>query len=176
MFRIIGRQAHGGPAEFRVATEHAVSGSGNIVRIGSSRLQFQENATLPHRQRVRGGKAGSSPPVACLLLRCSLSKVHTHCWVAVQGADLTFASVGANGQLMQTSKDKKNSLRVHGHAATRAAAWKLSGNVLVNTATGTELPLTPKLLHSFSVDEMRELERHYTRSEREQSAKVCFSV
>lgn len=104
---------------------------------------------------------------------CPLTCVpRQECLKSVQGSDLTFASVGAGGQLLQTRKDKHNSLRVHGHSATRAATWKLSGNVLMNAATEVELGMTPKLVHAFSVDEMRDLEKQYSRSDREQSAKV----
>lgn len=92
----------------------------------------------------------------------------------VQGGDFTFASAGAAGQLLQTSKDRDSFYRVHGHAANRLGTWRLSVNVLVNAATEAELGLTPKVLHAFSIDEIKEMEKRHARIEREQSAKVCF--
>jgi hypothetical protein len=74
---------------------------------------------------------------------------------------------------MQATKDSNSSsLLVHGHAVTGAASWRLAGNALVNVATEAELGLTPKLLHAFSIGEMRELERAYASSERDIAAKV----
>jgi hypothetical protein len=73
---------------------------------------------------------------------------------------------------LQTRKDDNQSLRVHGLTPTKAGTWKVSGSVLVNAATDTELGMTPRLLHTFSVDEMRDLERQHARSERENAAKV----
>lgn len=102
---------------------------------------------------------------------CSHS-LHIQSRPTLQGNDLTFASVGASGQLLQIGKDKDRSLKVHGHTPTRSAVWKLSGNSLVNVATDTELGMMPKLIHAFCMDEIKDMEKFFARSERQHSAQV----
>jgi hypothetical protein len=77
------------------------------------------------------------------------------------------------GQLLQPGQSESSPMRVSGHAVSKSTTWRFTGTTLVNKATEAELGLSPKLVHSFSIEEMRDLERHSQRSERELSAKVC---
>jgi hypothetical protein len=93
----------------------------------------------------------------------------------VQGTDISFSSIGANGHLLRAVKDVAGPLRISGHKVTKNHQWRVQDNRLFNVATNNELNLLPQLLNIVSLDEVRGLERHALRSERELQAKVRSS-
>jgi hypothetical protein len=90
----------------------------------------------------------------------------------VQGKEIVFSSMAAEGQLLQPGHKPTDPLRVSGHRAGPPHTWRICGSVVENVATGQELTLVPHLLQTISVEDLRAHERAANRTEREMQAKV----
>jgi hypothetical protein len=87
--------------------------------------------------------------------------------VPLQGEDITFACMGAGGQLLQPGTDNKSPLKILGYKPSKAHQWRVKQGKLINNESQLELPLNAHLLNLFAVEELRELEKKHNKKEKE---------
>ena len=77
------------------------------------------------------------------------------CNSLLQGQDISFASVGAAGQLLRPGANTRAPLRIQGFKPTADQQWRVQTGTLINKASNLRLPLDVRLLKLYAVDDAK---------------------
>jgi hypothetical protein len=81
----------------------------------------------------------------------------------LQGAELSFASMGAGGDLLQFGDSQGSSLVVGGHKVGKAHRWRYHSDVLVHAESGQPVPFEVHVLNVFAMEEVRAFVKEHSK-------------